>query len=76
MKHLTKHYKRLRVTRLKVALVVIFINIIMIPQYEPMKAEGNTLFKVYVNNEYVGSVGKKTDVEKLVIDAIRTLASN
>lgn len=76
MKHLTKHYKRLRVTRLKVALVVIFINIIMIPQYEPMKAEGNTLFKVYVNNEYVGSVGKKTDVEKLVIDARRTLASN
>lgn len=76
MKLLTRHFKRLRVSSLKVALIVIFINIIMIPQYEPMKSEGNTLFKVYVNEEYVGSVGRDTDVEKLLIEARRQLASN
>lgn len=76
MKLLTRHFKRLRVARLKVALIVIILNIIMIPQYEPMKNEGNTLFKVYVNNEYVGSVGRDTDIEKMIIDARRELAKD
>lgn len=74
MKLLTRHFKRLRVARLKVALIVIFLNIIMIPQYEPMKSEGNTLFKVYVNNEYVGSVDRDADIEKMIIDARREIA--
>lgn len=75
MRSLTKHYKRLRISNLKVAFLVIFLNIIMIPQYQKVESEGNNLFKVYVNNEYVGIVGKHTDVDGLIIEARRQIAS-
>lgn len=75
MRSLTKHYKRLRVGRLKVAFLVIFLNIIMIPQYQAVKPEGDNLFKVFVNEEYVGTVGKRTDIDSLIIDARRQIAS-
>ena len=75
MRSLTKHYKRLRIGRLKVAFLVIFLNIIMIPQYQAVKPEGDNLFKVFVNEEYVGTVGKRTDIDSLIIDARRQIAS-
>lgn len=75
MRHLTKHYKRLRFSRLKVAFLVIFLNIIMIPQYQTVKSEGDNMFKVFVNEEYVGTVGKRTDIDSLIIDARRQIAS-
>lgn len=75
MRRLTKHYKRLRFSKIKVAFLVIFLNIIMIPQYQSVKSEGDNLFKVYVNEEYVGTVGKNTDIDSLIIDARRQIAS-
>lgn len=76
MKFLTRHYKRLRISGLKVALVVIFLNILFVPQYKRFVSDGNNLFTVYLNDEYVGKVGKQTDVEKLLIEARREIAAN
>ena len=61
---------------LKVSFLVIFLNIIFIPQYQKIKSEGNNIFKVFLNNEYVGTVGKQTDIDKLLVDARRKVASN
>lgn len=76
MKLLTRHYKRLKVSRLKVAFIVIFLNIIFVPQYEKFESDGDNIFSVYLNNEFVGTVGKQTDVEQLLIEARREVASN
>jgi len=75
MRFITKHYKRLRVSMLKAAFLVIFLNIIMIPQYESVKSEGNNIFKLFVNEEYVGTVGKGFDIENTIIKARREIAS-
>ncbi len=76
MKLLTRHYKRLRVSRLKVALIVIFLNIIFVPQYKKYESDGDNIFSVYLNDEYVGTVGKQTDVEELLIETRREIASS
>ena len=76
MRFITKHYKRTRAIMLKVSFLVIFLNIIFIPQYQKIKSEGNNIFKVFLNNEYVGTVGKQTDIDKLLVDARRKVASN
>ena len=60
---------------LRMSFLVIFLNIIFIPQYQKIKSEGNNIFKVVLNNEYVGTVGKQTDIDKLLIDARREVAS-
>ena len=65
----------MRVTSLKIAFLVIFLNIIFIPQYQKVKSDGNNIFKVFLNGEYVGTVGRQTDVDKLLIDARREIAS-
>ena len=60
---------------LKMSLLAIFLNIIFIPQYQKIRSEGNNFFKVFLNNEYVGSVGKQTDVDQLLVEARREVAS-
>lgn len=76
MRFLTRHYKRLRISGLKIALIVIFLNILCVPQYKKYVSDGNNLFTVYLNEEYVGKVGKQTDVEKLLIEARREIAAS
>ena len=58
MRFLSKHYKRLRVTKLKTAFFVILLNIILVPVYEPYRSEGDNLFEVYLNDTLVGTVDK------------------
>lgn len=70
------HNKRLRISNIKAALFVIFLNIIFVPQYEPYQSDGNNLFQVYLNEEYVGTVGKQVDVEKTLIQARREVAAS
>lgn len=75
MRFITKHFKRLRISFLKAAFIVIILNIIMIPQYEKFETDGDTMFKVYMNEEYVGTVGRQTDLEAMVLEARRQTAS-
>ena len=65
----------MRVVMLRLSFIVIFLNIIFIPQYQKIRSEGNNFFKIFLNNEYVGSVGKQTDVDQLLIEARREVAS-
>lgn len=76
MKSLTRHYKRLRISYIKAAIVVIALNIIFVPQLSRYESDGENIFKVYLNEEFVGTVGKQTDVEQLLIEARREIASD
>jgi len=75
MKFLTRHYKRHRVSSLKVALWVVILNIIFVPEYQKVEQDGKNYFTVYLNEEYVGVVGMQTDVDKLLIEARREVGS-
>ena len=66
----------MRYVWLKVSVFVIFLNIIFVPQYCKISSEGNNIFKVFLNNEFVGTVGKQTDVDELLIEARREVASD
>lgn len=61
-------------TKLKTAFFVILLNLIFIPQYEAYKSDGNNLFKLYVNDTLVGTVGKSVDVDALLLQARREVA--
>jgi len=75
MKRITKHYKRLRYLRLKFALLVIFINIIMFPTYEKYSVDEENFFHIYLNGEAVGNLGSIEGLEDMLIDARRELGS-
>ncbi len=73
MKKITKHYKRLRYKRLKVALLVIMLNIIFIPSFCKYEADDANYFLVYLNGEEVGYLGSVDKVEDILSEARRII---
>lgn len=69
MKKITKYYKRLRVSYIRTALFIIFINILFLPSYTKYEPDGENLFHITLNGKSIGSCGKGTDVEELLRDA-------
>lgn len=54
---------------------MVFLNIIFVPEYQKVESEGKNYFTVYLNEEYVGTVGKQVDVDKVLISARREIGS-
>ena len=75
MKRITKHHKRLRYVRLKFALLVVFVNIILFPSYEKYELNENNFFHVYLNGEKVGDLGNVDGIQELLVDARRELGA-
>ena len=69
MRKITKYYKCLRATHLRMALFIIFINILFLPSYTKYEPDGENLFKISLNGQEVGFCGKGTDVENLLREA-------
>ncbi len=76
MKKFTKHYKRMRYVCMRVAVVVIFANIIMLPSWVRYKKDDANLFHVFLNNEDMGYLGSEDDIDGLLSDARRILATD
>ena len=76
MKKFTKHYKRMRYVCMRVAVVVIFINIIMLPSWVKYKKDDANLFHVFLNNEDMGYLGSEEDINGLLSDARRVIAAD
>ncbi len=74
MKRITKYYKRLRVSFIRTALFVIFMNILFLPSYTKFEADGENLFHITLNGKTIGSCGKDTDVEQLLKEARLSVA--
>jgi len=75
MKIFTKYYKRLRVSYIRTALLVIIINILFIPHYVKYQPDGENLFHISLNGKDVGICGRETDIEQLLWEARRAVAS-
>ena len=69
MKKITKYHKRLRISFIRTALLVILINILFLPCYTKYEPDGENLFHITLNGQTVGSCGKGTDVEELLREA-------
>lgn len=69
MKRITKYYKCLRATYIRVALFIIFINILFLPSYSKYEPDGENLFKISLNGQEIGYCGKGTDVNTLLREA-------
>lgn len=74
MKKITKYYKRLRVSYIRTALLIIIINILFVPSYVKYQPDGENLFHITLNGKTVGTCGKDTDIEQLLWDARRAVA--
>lgn len=74
MKKITKYYKRLRVRFIKVALFVVFINILFLPQSIKITSEGDNLFRILLNETEIGYCGSQTDIKELLRQARLSVA--
>lgn len=74
MKRMTKYYKRVAATSLKVAVVVIFLNIITMPTLCMFHKDENNLRHVFLNGDEIGYVDKDTDLNGVLADARRMIA--
>lgn len=76
MKKMTRHYKRLRFLRIKVAALVIFINIIFVPTFCKYEKDAENLFHVFVNGSDVGYLGSIDNIQDILSDARRQLGKD
>lgn len=76
MKKITKYYKRLRVSYIRTALLIILINIMFLPCYIKYEPDGENLYHITLNGQTVGTCGVGTDIEQLLWDARRAVAQD
>lgn len=75
MRFITKYHKRLRVTFIRTAVFIAFINILFLPHYVSYEPDGENLFHISLNDKIVGTCGRDTDIEQLLWDARRAVAA-
>ena len=74
MKHITKYYKRLRFTYIKVIWAALAISAFFLPHYTRLESSGNNYFSVTVNGVNVGMVDEAAKVEAFIQEARRSIA--
>lgn len=75
MKHITHHYKKVKVTFLKVMILACIIAAFFLPSIEFYESTGDNRFYVYLYEQKVGYVADKEMVEDCIRQARRDLAS-
>ncbi|MCL2254952.1 MAG: G5 domain-containing protein, partial [Lachnospiraceae bacterium] len=75
MKHITRHYKRSRISAVKVAVLAVIISIFFLPVYTPFVIVSDIIFDVYINGQSVGTVTHKAEAETMLREARRTIAA-
>lgn len=76
MKKMTRHYKRLRFLRIKIAALVIFINIIFLPTFCKYVPDEANLYHIFVNGTEVGYLGDIEGLQDMLSDARRQLGKD
>ena len=76
MKFISGYYKRLRIRKLKIAILAVLVSIFFLPSYTTFESTGDNMFTVFLNGEKVGTVGSKADAEKYALEARRQIAAD
>ncbi len=75
LKFITKHYKRLRYTYIKLAGGILFVAALFLPSYVKWEPCEENTFTVYLNDQSVGTVTDVERAEELLQETRRELVS-
>lgn len=76
LKKITKHYKRLRYTYMKIAGGILFVAALFFPAYVKWEEPTENLFTVYLNGENIGVVGETSRAEALLQEVRKELVQD
>ena len=74
MKKITRHYKKLKIAYIKVAVFAIFAGILFFPNFHKLESTGDNIFTVFLNGVEVGIVGDPEQVDQCLVAARKKLA--
>lgn len=74
MKYISHYYKRLKVRKIKIAILAIIVSIFFLPTYVAFESTGNNMFTVKINGAYVGVVDSPEEAEEYAIEARKQIA--
>lgn len=73
--HISRSYKRLKVRRLKIAVLAAIISLFFVPNYVRFVSNGDNYYKLTLNGENVGVTYSKENAEKLMLEARKEVCS-
>lgn len=76
LKKITKHYKRLRYTYVKLAGGILFVAALFFPAYVKWEAPEENIYTVYLNGENIGIVGETSRAEALLQETRKELVQD
>ena len=74
IKKITRHYKKMKIAYIKVAMFAIFVSVLFFPYYQELESTGDNIFTIYLNGTQVGIAGDSDQAELCLIEARKRLA--
>ena len=74
MKIMSRHYKKIRIAYIKVAVLSCIVAAFFLPQWQTLESTGDNYFTVYLNGVQVGVMGDAGEADECLIAARRSLA--
>ena len=74
MKRITAYYKRLRLRKLEIAVLAVFVSIFFLPSFVPFEKTGNNMFTVFLNDVEVGVVADPQEAMDFALEARKRVA--
>lgn len=75
MRRITCHYKRVRLKKIKIAVLAVFVSIFFLPSFVPFEKLGNNMFAVILNGTEVGVTASPEEAKAYALEARRQIAS-
>ncbi len=75
MKHITHCYKKIRIRRLRIAVLAVIVSIFFLPSFVPFEKTGNNMFEVILNDVHVGTVSTPKEAQDLALEARRNIVA-
>lgn len=76
MKKISRHYKKMKIAYIKVAVLAMLVSAFFLPGIEKVESTGDNIFTVSLNGVQVGVVGELEQVESCLIAARKKLAGS
>lgn len=74
MKKISRHYKKLKIAHIKIAVLAVIVSAFFLPQYQKLERTGENYYTVYLNGVDVGKVGELETADECLIAARKKLA--
>lgn len=74
MKYISRHYKKMKIAYIKVAVLSTVTAAFFLPHYQKIESAGDNLFTVFLNGQQIGVVGSLEGIDGCMMDARRRIA--